>query len=97
MLLIGKPPFQFRDGDFLALLKQVTQGISAVQFPTHVSNIAKDFIVALLQNDPKQRLSDPEKIKQRSFFGSLDWEKLEKKKLTSPIKISSETKTIQTN
>ena len=39
----------------------------------------------LLIRDPEERLSDPKKIKDHPFFGSIDWDKLAAKELTPPF------------
>lgn len=42
-----------------------------------------------MQKDPRNRLDDAERMKRHPFFAGIDWEKLEVKKVQSPIKISS--------
>jgi len=47
------------------------------------------FLDGLLQRDVQKRLDDPEIIKRHPFFKGLEWDKLEVKKLPSPIKVYS--------
>ncbi len=41
-----------------------------------------------MDKDPHKRLDDPDIIKRHPFFKGIDWDKLEVKKVQSPIKLS---------
>ncbi len=55
--------------------------------PVVVSNEAINFLRALLQIEPKDRLGydGVDKIKKHPFFKSIDWNLLEKRKVTPPF------------
>jgi len=87
-LLVGKPPYEF-DGDFAKLIQSIYY--SPVTYPRNIlSDNAISLIEALLEKDPHKRLEDPEIVKRHPFFRGIDWEKLEVKKVSSPIKVQSD-------
>jgi len=55
-----------------------------IHFPKKMSAEAKSFIVALLQRDPAERLTDPELIKQHKFFEDINWDKLAQREVQAP-------------
>jgi RAC serine/threonine-protein kinase len=68
-----------------------------LKFPATMSEPAKSLIEGishfffsllifsgLLQRDPEQRLRDPSKIKEHSFFAGIDWDALYSKKTKPP-------------
>jgi serine/threonine protein kinase len=62
-----------------------------IQMPPYLSADAKDFITRLLRKEPHKRLGynlvdDLPVIKKHRFFRKIDWEKLEARELTPPIK-----------
>jgi len=84
--LCGKSPFEF-DGDFAKLLRSIYSG--DISYPRQiVSDNAHSFLEGLLCRDPRKRLDDPDVIKRHAFFRGIDFEKLEVKKLPSPIKVA---------
>jgi len=84
--LCGKSPFEF-DGDFAKLLRSIYSG--DISYPKQiVSDPAHSFLEGLLCRDPRKRLDDPDVIKRHPFFRGVEFEKLEVKKLPSPIKVA---------
>lgn len=62
-----------------------------VKFPSapEISSEAKDFILRLLQKDPKKRMGsggDFDDIKKHAWFKDIDWDKLYNKKIEPPFK-----------
>jgi len=85
--LVGNVPFEF-DGDFAKLLHSIEE--SPIIYPKHLSENAVNILEAFLTRDPHHRLDDPDVMKRHPFFRGVDWEKLEVKKVSSPIKVSSD-------
>jgi len=80
-MLTGSPPFI--DTDIQKLFQKVTGG--EIKFPDNISADAVDFVSQLLTRDPGKRLADPVKIKEHTWFKTLNWEKLEAKEIQPPF------------
>jgi len=86
--LVGKPPFDF-DGDFAKLLRSIYT--NKIKYPRELVSVnAAAFLDGLLQKDAAKRFDELDLIKRHPFFKGLEWDKLEVKKLPSPIKIVQE-------
>ncbi len=98
-ILEGISPFQFT-GDFAKLLRSILEeplpptksaSPAAQALLTEVTTFYIFLMFSqLLDKDPLKRLDDPDRIKKHAFFKGIDWEKLEVKKLESPVKILPE-------
>jgi len=86
-LMVGRPPFEF-NGDFGKLLRSIQY--DEIYFPRNtLSPNAVSILEGLLEKEPSKRLDDIDIIKRHPYFKGLDWEKLEVKKLLSPIKLTT--------
>lgn len=56
-----------------------------IEFPAHVSSVASDFILRLLDRDPTRRLVG-KMVQRHPFFKSIDWVKLFNKDVEVPFK-----------
>lgn len=57
--------------------------------PSHISKVAKDFILKLLMKNPKRRLGSKglDDVKRHPFFGpDIDWQAVAEKRIVAPIK-----------
>ncbi|CAF0901319.1 unnamed protein product [Didymodactylos carnosus] len=95
-MLCGRPPFYSRD------VNEMYGNIlnTPLRFYGNISEIAKTLIEQLLRKNPLDRLgslNDVSDIKRQPFFASIDWEKLEAKKVPPPWKppVSADDDTIQ--
>jgi len=88
--LVGKPPYEF-NGDFGKLLRSIE--FDEVYFPKNLlSANSVSLLEGLLQKNPSKRLDDIDIIKRHPFFKAVDWDKLEVKKVPSPIKLTNSSK-----
>lgn len=75
-MLTGLPPFYCQDRE--KLFHKIRH--SELPYPSTVKPEAKELLMGLLTKDPNRRLGsgpgDAEDIKVKSFFASIDWEKL---------------------
>lgn len=85
-MVVGRLPFYNRDHDILFELILMEE----VRFPKTLSSEAKDLLGGLLIKDPLRRLGggpeDASAVKAHSFFHSINWADLEKKRITPPFK-----------
>jgi len=94
-MMVGRLPFYNRDHDILFELILMEE----VRFPKTISSDAKDLLGRLLVKDPLKRLGggpeDAQAVKSHSFFISINWSDLDKKRVTPPFKpqVVSETDT----
>lgn len=94
-MMIGRLPFYNRDHDILFELILMEE----VRFPKTISSEAKELLGGLLVKDPEQRLGggrdDAKDIMNHSFFASINWSDLEKRRVTPPFKpqVTNETDT----
>jgi len=80
-MLFGTPPFFSEDA--MEIYKKIVTNDYSIDSEA-VSEDCQDFIVQLLGEDPKQRLSDIADIKRHPFFSIFDWEKLKRQEVTPP-------------
>eukprot|EP00999_Lentomonas_sp_LEN2_P001499 NODE_254_length_1801_cov_92.692951_g227_i0.p1 GENE.NODE_254_length_1801_cov_92.692951_g227_i0~~NODE_254_length_1801_cov_92.692951_g227_i0.p1 ORF type:complete len:585 (+),score=112.44 NODE_254_length_1801_cov_92.692951_g227_i0:105-1757(+) len=83
-MLVGIPPFYSKQrGEMYNRILY-----ARLKFPPSTSAPARDIISKLLDRDPQKRLGAPpedaEPIQRHAFFESIDWEKLEAKKVPVP-------------
>ncbi|CAG9328872.1 unnamed protein product [Blepharisma stoltei] len=84
-MLTGLPPFYTRDREklFNSILHE------DINFPSYLSNNAKDLLQRLFVKDPSQRLgcgpNDSEPIKSHPFFESINWGALLRKEMRPPF------------
>ena len=87
-LLIGDAPFTPEDDDPRGTYKNILQG--NFKIPTWISNQAADIIAKLLTQAPEKRLgcgrNGIKEIMSHPWFRGFDWTKLERRKMTPPIK-----------
>merc|ERR1719412_1769372 len=85
-MVVGRLPFYNRDHDILFELILMEE----VRFPRTISAEVKDLLGGLLIKDPLQRLGggpeDAAAVKTHSFFNSINWAELDKKRITPPFK-----------
>lgn len=79
-MMVGIPPFYSEDE------REMYQNIvnESVRYPPNTPPSIKTFIDALLEKDPKVRLTDPEVMKNHPFFQGIDFEKLYRKEVNPP-------------
>eukprot|EP00803_Ostreobium_quekettii_P004132 evm.model.scf_1618.4 EVM.evm.TU.scf_1618.4 scf_1618:25626-30433(+) len=84
-MLAGYPPFY--DDDPMKTYKKILAG--KLEFPSHLSAVAKDLIKKLLQGDLTRRLGNlaggVSDIKNHAFFKDIDWPRICSKQLRAPI------------
>ncbi|KAG1446161.1 hypothetical protein G6F56_009663 [Rhizopus delemar] len=87
-MMTGLPPFY--DENTNEMYRKILQ--DELRFPDDVSADARGLLRGLLTRDPKERLGNngSEEIKNHPFFASIDWRKLNQKKLQPPYKPSVE-------
>jgi serine/threonine protein kinase len=87
-LLIGDAPFTPEDDDPRGTYKNILQG--NFKIPTWISNQAADIIAKLLTQTPGKRLgcgrNGIKEIMSHPWFRGFDWTKLERRKMSPPIK-----------
>lgn len=75
-MLCGLPPFYSRNRE--AMFEKIMR--ADLNFPTFISEVAKDVLRKLLVRDPKGRLGsgerDADEIKSHPFFHEIDWTRL---------------------
>ncbi|RKP38670.1 serine/threonine-protein kinase Sgk2, partial [Dimargaris cristalligena] len=83
-MLVGAPPFYSRDS------KDMFHGIlhGSLEFPDHVSPVARDLIVRLTSRNPLTRLGSGVRgsyhVKAHRFFEGINWKRLYTKEITPP-------------
>ncbi|CAO3692520.1 unnamed protein product [Rhizopus stolonifer] len=87
-MMTGLPPFY--DENTNEMYRKILQ--DELRFPDDVSSDARGLLRGLLTRDPDERLGNKgsEEIKNHPFFASIDWRKLNQKKLQPPYKPSVE-------
>lgn len=82
-LLVGLPPYYTEN------IKKLYENIRSanLQIPNYLSPEAKNILKKLLHKDPKCRLGvkNKDELKKDPFFKEIDWEALEKGKLSPPV------------
>lgn len=87
-LLVGKVPFKF-EGQFHSLIQRIYS--NEISFPEDlVSPNAQALIRKLIVTDTNKRLDDADIIKRHPFFKQIDWEALEVKRVTPPLKLAED-------
>ncbi|KFG58935.1 AGC kinase [Toxoplasma gondii RUB] len=85
-MLTGLPPFY--TGDRERLFENIRS--SELQYPSYMSRAAVHLLRGLFQRDPNRRLGggpgDAEEIKRHPFFGRIDWEALQAKRMRPPFR-----------
>ncbi|ORE02451.1 Pkinase-domain-containing protein [Rhizopus microsporus var. microsporus] len=87
-MMTGLPPFY--DENTNEMYRKILQ--DELRFPDDMSTEARSLLRGLLTRDPNERLGNngSEEIKNHPFFASIDWRKLNQKKLQPPYKPSVE-------
>jgi len=92
VLLTGRQPFT-RGGasvDPMIVMKRVVDLSYDIHFPPYMSKSAIDLINRFLERRPSQRLGNlkngVQDIKNHPWFATMDWEKLEARRLVPPLK-----------
>nr|CCA22336.1 protein kinase putative [Albugo laibachii Nc14] len=80
-LLTGLPPFQ--DDNLSTLFQKITMG--KVWYPPDLSEKASSLLRDLLCVDPSKRLTAADAM-NHPFFSDLDWEKLQNRQVSPPIR-----------
>lgn len=85
-MMTGLPPFY--DENTNEMYRKILQ--DELRFPDDMSADARSLLRGLLTRDPNERLGNngSEEIKNHAFFSSIDWRKLNQKKLQPPYKPS---------
>ncbi|XP_002021231.2 chromosomal serine/threonine-protein kinase JIL-1 [Drosophila persimilis] len=89
-LLTGGPPFSTSDGQ--SQQSEISRRIQRDQppIPASFSAAAKDFVLKMLEKNPKLRLGkndrDAKEIKQHPFFHGINWHDLRAKRRKAPYK-----------
>ena len=85
-MLCGESPFKFKNK---IKLDDVSIYDRKVEFPSHIRQDTKNFVVSLLQVEPSKRLgsgkNDAENLKIHPFFSGVNWVDVEKKNITVPF------------
>jgi serine/threonine protein kinase len=87
-MYMGDSPFASKDGDHLAIYRNILQG--SVIFPAECDEGWKQTVQALLTRQPERRASmvpgTPNDIRQQPWLQAFDWQALERKTLAAPWK-----------
>ncbi|XP_055301240.1 cGMP-dependent protein kinase 1 isoform X2 [Sitodiplosis mosellana] len=87
-LLVGKPPF--RGKDHMKTYNLILRGIDVVTFAQKIPKSAQHLIKGLCRQTPTDRLGYQKKgiaeIKKHAWFEGFQWDKLEDRTLTAPLK-----------
>ncbi|GAN11216.1 pkinase-domain-containing protein [Mucor ambiguus] len=85
-MMTGLPPFY--DENTNEMYRKILQ--DELRFPDDMTEDARSLLRGLLTRDPNKRLGNngSEEIKNHAFFSSIDWKKLNQKKLQPPYKPS---------
>jgi len=83
-MLNGRPLFNFNTGKV-----DINEYKKKIILPNNFSDEAKDLITKLLDLDPKKRIGAGNKgfenLKKHKYFEGINWDDLEKKKITPPF------------
>jgi len=80
-MLTGLPPFYSED-----VQEMYSKIMTAdLEFPSFMSQEARDLLSKLLERNDEERLQDASVIKKHPFFRSIDWEALKQKKIHPPF------------
>ncbi|ELP92715.1 hypothetical protein EIN_371170 [Entamoeba invadens IP1] len=80
-MLLGLPPFF--DNDVQTMYQKIVS--DDVRFPKNTPPAIKDFVAALLQKDPTDRLTDPDVMMKHPFFKNMDFDLVLAKKIKPPF------------
>ncbi|KAI8337830.1 kinase-like domain-containing protein [Choanephora cucurbitarum] len=94
-MMTGLPPFY--DENTNEMYRKILQ--DELRFPDDMSKEAQSLLRGLLTRDPNERLGNhgSEEIKNHPFFASIDWRKLNQKKVQPPYKPSVDSAVDTTN
>ncbi|KAI8098197.1 kinase-like domain-containing protein [Gilbertella persicaria] len=94
-MMTGLPPFY--DENTNEMYRKILQ--DELRFPDDMSADARSLLRGLLTRDPNERLGNngSEEIKNHPFFSSIDWKKLNQKKVQPPYKPSVDSAVDTTN
>ncbi|KAI8377479.1 serine/threonine protein kinase [Radiomyces spectabilis] len=94
-MITGLPPFY--DENTNEMYRKILE--DELRFPEDMSPDAKTLLRGLLTRDPNQRLGNngSQDIKNHPFFASIDWRRLNQKKMQPPFKPSVESAYDTTN
>jgi len=83
-MLAGQPPFTANNRK--ATMEKIMNG--KLKLPMYFTPDAKDLVRKLLRKAPNTRLgyNGADEVKRHPFFKSIDWGKLARRELPSPIK-----------
>jgi serine/threonine protein kinase len=85
-MLTGLPPFWDEDEDVMH--RRILS--APLKLPNYLSPHVKDLLKGLLHRNPAERLgagiNGAQAIKKHPWFRSIDWEKLERKEVSTPFK-----------
>ena len=93
-LINGEPPF-YTD-DINRLYGNIRRGNLTFPAGNQFSDNCKDFISKLMKNEPKARIGAKnglEEIKEHPFFDDVDWDKVRRKEIPSPIEMEKKEET----
>ena len=83
-MIVGIPPFY--SNNRRELFSNIVSG--PLRIPKSMSLVARNFILALLDRNPKKRLgagpTDATELKEHEFFEGIDWDKLARKGYEMP-------------
>jgi len=81
-MLVGETPFFSQNHSIMFnKIKSLP-----VFIPDYISQDAKDLIEKLLAKDPKERLTNPQTIREHPWFSDIDFEKFMRKEVDPPIR-----------
>eukprot|EP01006_Ploeotia_vitrea_P057019 TRINITY_DN68145_c10_g3_i3.p1 TRINITY_DN68145_c10_g3~~TRINITY_DN68145_c10_g3_i3.p1 ORF type:complete len:665 (+),score=89.14 TRINITY_DN68145_c10_g3_i3:110-2104(+) len=79
-MLTGGQAFYGPKGNPMMLFEAILKREPSI--PSWFTPTAKEFVLDLLKKDPKQRLTDPKKIKAHPFFATINWDDVYHKRVT---------------
>ena len=87
-LLTGLPPFYSQNR--LKMYQDIISASRATELPVpgRVSKQAEDLVRRMLERDPAKRLANAKEIKAHAFLKDVDWEKLRRREVPPPLKVS---------
>ncbi|KAJ8920821.1 hypothetical protein NQ315_015611 [Exocentrus adspersus] len=95
-LLTGRTPFRTDDDTHMKTYQKILIGIDNVRFPGYVSVKSRHIIMKLCRPIPSDRLGmllgGIGDVKGHDWFKGLDWHKLERCQITSPLKSKRKTR-----
>jgi len=90
-MITGFPPYHLDDPkkNPVELYEKITRGTDYINWPDHISPLARDVITHLMDPDPSKRYGNmihgPRDFFNHPFFAEVDWAMLAGKQLSSPF------------